>query len=294
MNFLAILELCFGSLLWAFSFVATTWCLESFSPAYVVGLRFLISFLVSFILFHLIPRKKIDFKIIKIAIIPSVLLSILMIFTAWGQKYTTATNSGFITCLYVLYVPLFEKFVSKRDIPRIFWLFISVGLIGSALICNLQSFSLNSGDLLVLIGSVFAGAQIFWFGLIAKKIDSGFVFNTWQSFLSMLLPMAYALSFEKFPTQITPRAFWGLIIMSIGSTLIGFALQVRGQKRISATTASIIYQIESPLAAIFAYFLLNERLSPTQLLGAFLIFCAALGASFFSSRQFKNTETRMT
>ena len=293
MNFLAIFELCFGSILWAFSFVATTWCLESFSPAYVVGLRFLISFLISFVLFHLIPRRKIDIETIKIAIIPSILLSILMIFTAWGQKYTTATNSSFITCLYVLYVPLFEKFVSKRAIPNIYWLFIFIGLCGSALICNLQKFSLNSGDLLVLIGSVFAGAQIFWFGLVAKKIKSGFVFNTWQSFLSMLLPLTYAFGFEKMPTHITARAWWGLIIMSIGSTLIGFALQVRGQKKISATTASIIYQIESPIAAIFAYFLLNERLSHAQLLGAALIFGAALGASFFSSRRFKNTDVRM-
>ncbi len=293
MNLFAIFELCFGSALWGFSFVATTWCLESFSPAYIVGLRFLISFLVSLLLFHIVPRRKVDFETIKIAFIPSLLLSILMLFTAWGQKYTTATNSGFITCLYVLYVPLFEKFISKRTIPKIFWLFISIGLIGSALICNLQSFQVNFGDLLILIGSVFAGAQIFWFGLVAKKIKSGFIFNTWQSFLSMLIPLFYAFSFEKLPTKVTSKAWIGLIIMSIGSTLIGFALQVRGQKRISATTASIVYQIESPIAAIFAYFLLGERLSSSQLLGASLIFGAALGASLFSSLQFKNTDVRI-
>ncbi len=294
MNFFAIFELCFGSMLWGFSFVATTWCLESFSPAYIVGLRFLISFLVSFLIFNIIPRRKIDFKLIKIAIIPSLLLCILMLFTAWGQKYTTATNSGFITCLYVLNVPLFEKFFSKRSIPRIFWLFILVGLVGSGLICNLQTLSFNFGDFLILIGSLFAGAQIYWFSLIAKKIDSGFIFNTWQSFLSMLLPLAYALSFDKAPSHITSKAWLGLIIMSIGSTLIGFALQVRGQKKISATTASIIYQIESPIAAIFAYFLLGERLSSTQLLGASLIFGAALGASLISSKQIQNTEVRIT
>jgi len=62
MNFFAIFELCFGSVLWAFSFIATTWCLESFSPAYIVGLRFLISFLVSFILFHAIPAEKLTSK----------------------------------------------------------------------------------------------------------------------------------------------------------------------------------------------------------------------------------------
>ena len=146
---------------------------------------------------------------------------------------------------------------------------------------------------LILIGSVFAGAQIFWFGLVAKKIKSGFIFNTWQSFLSMLIPLFYAFSFEKLPTKVTSKAWIGLIIMSIGSTLIGFALQVRGQKRISATTASIVYQIESPIAAIFAYFLLGERLSSSQLLGASLIFGAALGASLFSSLQFKNTDVRI-
>lgn len=294
MNYAAIFELCLASVLWAFSFVATTWCLESFSPAYVVGLRFFISFFISFLLFHVIPRRKINVETLKIALIPSFLLASLMIFTSWGQKYTTATNSGFITCLYVLYVPLFEKFVSKKSIPHSYWFFMIVGLTGSALICNLQNFNLNSGDLLIGIASLFAGAQIFWFGLVAKNIKSGFEFNTWQSFFSMLIPLGYALGFEKVPTHVTEKAWWGLIIMSIGSTLIGFALQVRAQKKISASMAAIIYQIESPLAAIFAYFLLRERLSSTQIFGASLIFAAALGGSFFSSRKFKATETRIT
>jgi len=69
----------------------------------------------------------------------------------------------------------------------------------------LQQLNLNSGDLLVLIGSVFAGAQIFWFGLVAKKIKSGFVFNTWQSFLSMIIPLSYALSFESAPTHVSTK-----------------------------------------------------------------------------------------
>ena len=294
MNFLAILELCFGCVLWAFSFVATTWCLESFSPAYIVGLRFFISFIVSFVIFHVIPRRKIEMETLKLALLPSLLLSLVMIFTSMGQKYTTATNSGFITCLYVLYVPLFEKFISKKQISHAFWFFIILGLIGSALICNVQSLHLNSGDLLILVGSIFAGAQIFWFGLIAKKIKSGFVFNTWQSFLSMLLPLSYALSFEKLPGHVTEKAWWGLLSMSLGSTLVGFALQIRAQKKISASAASIIYQIESPIAAIFAYFLLGERLSVNQIAGAVLIFAAALGASFYSSRTFKRTEVRLT
>jgi drug/metabolite transporter (DMT)-like permease len=80
--------------------------------------------------------------------------------------------------------------------------------------------------------------------------------------------------------------------MGIGSTLIGFALQVRGQKKISATTASIIYQVESPIAAIFAYFLLNERMTPLQIVGASLIFTAALGASFFASHKSHQIEIR--
>jgi drug/metabolite transporter (DMT)-like permease len=291
---LAVLELFIGSVLWAFSFVATSWCLESFSPSWIVGLRFLISFSISIIIFHVIPRKKIRVASLRLAIVPSLLLSILMLLTAWGQKYTTATNTSFITCLYILFVPLFERFVSRKKVSRAYWLFILLALIGAALMCKLQEFNFNGGDFIVLIGSVFAGAQIFWFGLIAPKIESSFEFNTSQSFLSMLLPLAIALSFDPFPTRahVTPHALWGILIMGIGSTLIGFALQVRGQRKISATTASIIYQVESPIAAIFAYFLLNERMTSLQLVGAALIFAAALGASIFGHQKSDPIEIR--
>lgn len=75
------------------------------------------------------------------------------------------------------------------------------------------------------------------------------------------------------------QSWFGLLSLSLGSSLLGFFLQIRAQKELDASVASILFLLESPMSFIFAYFLLNERLSLLQSVGAALILLACLGAS---------------
>jgi drug/metabolite transporter (DMT)-like permease len=62
------------------------------------------------------------------------------------------------------------------------------------------------------------------------------------------------------------------------ATLINIGLQTKYQKMVSPTLAGIIYSFEPIFAAIFAFFLLDEKITNFGLLGSALIFSGLIAA----------------
>jgi drug/metabolite transporter (DMT)-like permease len=276
----ATLELILASLLWGFGFIATVWALQGFSPLWVTFLRFALASFISLIWVLFKERRHLNQEQLKISLIPGILLSGTLILQTWGLKFTTATKSGFITCLYVLFVPILERVFLKQPLSALHFVFVTVALFGTALICDFQTGDWNRGDLITLACTLVASAQIFWFALIHQRIGSAVAFNSLQSLWSagicaLFLPMAGPMpTFTAIPFM----AWLGIAALTIGSTVIAFALQVRAQKSISPSTASLLYLLESPFAMLFAILLLRESLNWTQGIGAFIILAAVLAS----------------
>lgn len=277
----AVLELLFATLIWGFGFTATIWAMESISSIGLSVLRFFGACLLTLpvLYFSKTLRSEINFSNLKLSFLPGLFLGLTLILQTWGLEYTTATKSGFITTLYVILVPMIEVAVIKKSISRWHGLWVLIAMVGTALIVQLEITALNRGDLLTLACSVFAAAHITSLGVLGPKIQSPFMFNFFQSFWSGLLAL---LLLPLFPAPhwkgLTDKALFGFISLTVGSTLLAFALQVKAQKKLSASLASLIFLMESPFAMLFGILLLSEILSPAQALGAFLIVVAAIGA----------------
>src|SRR6266511_792 len=73
-----------------------------------------------------------------------------------GQARTTATNTGFITGLYVVFAPILAALFLRHRIPAAIWLAVLMSLAGLTLlsVAELDALTLHAGDLLVLAGSV--------------------------------------------------------------------------------------------------------------------------------------------
>ena len=76
-----------------------------------------------------------------------------------------------------------------------------------------------------------------------------------QSILNCWLPLAYA----------------GILSMGVAYTL-----QIVGQQALEPTQASILMSLESVFALITGWLVLHERLSPAELLGCGVMFCAVI------------------
>jgi drug/metabolite transporter (DMT)-like permease len=299
----AAFELTFASVLWGFGFIAAVWALDVMGPLSLTGWRFFIAAFVGLGISLLVPslRRQATPQQFMLAAIPGLLLCLTILLQTWGLLYTTATKSGFITTIYVLIVPLLEFIFLKRPLAKKHFIYVALGLIGVALICDLPAeingsqaaamaaaapqlalkLRWNFGDLLTLGCAIVASFHIVYFGKIQKRIGSAFVFNNFQSIWACVLPLSLAMFFEG-PILIGAHGLHfmspsliGFCSLAFGSTLIAFALQVRAQKILSPSLASLLFLLESPFATLFAVYFLGEKLKTSQWVGAGLILLAA-------------------
>jgi len=289
---MASAELLTAAALWGFGFIATIWAFQVFSPFELTFLRFaLAGTLIVFFLVTTSGRATLK-ECIKPAFLPALLLSLTLIFQTWGLQYTTPTKSGFITTLYVVFVPILESILSKKGLPWSLWACVFTALVGTGLIVNIGAEQINIGDVLTFICAIAATFQIYWLSLVSYKIKKPFAFNLIQACWGALICVP-VLFFEPLGTKLMNFADWtshawaGLLLLTFGSTVIAFFLQVRAQKFLSATVSSLIFLLESPFALIFALLLLGQSLNFTESLGAVLIFLSAAGASLVEARRKK-------
>lgn len=300
----AVIELVFAAMLWGMGFVATVWCLRGAGPMAISGWRFVIAgiagvfFARKLILARRANGRGLSFtktarEFMKSAWLPGMLIAGTVYFQSWGLLYTTATKSGFLTCLYVLIVPFMEPFVGGQRPSQKLVVCSLIALVGVALMCGVLSGEeldersrLNVGDFLTLICAFLASAHIFVIAAVHKRLGNefnGFHFNTAQSFGAGLPTLALAIAIEpgafQMPATLVGIAgrgesllpLLGFLSLAFCSTLIGFALQVRAQRVLSPSTASLLFLLESPFAALFALMFLGETMGPTQLIGGALI-----------------------
>ncbi len=288
----AALELILAGALWGFGFVATVFALRAFTPAETLVYRFLIASVFGEIIYlsvrkpHL-PSMKADFKR---ALPAGFLLGSLMILQTIGLQHTTATKSGFITSLYVILVPLINTLIFRTRSSLVNYGLAILALVGTFILMDANITDINVGDLWTLGCSVMAAGHIIYIGKVSNKVDNAFRFNNFQSIWSLLLLSPLLLTHEKI-TFMAPWESWlGIIALGMGSSVIAFSIQIRAQKTLSDATASMIFLLESPFAALFGFLFLQERLSWFQGIGALII----MGASILQilSDSSKTTETQ--
>ena len=87
-----------------------------------------------------------------------------------GLLFTSVTNSGFITGLYVIIVPLIGLFIGHKTGIGI-WLGAILAVVGMFLLCVGDNFQVASGDWLQLAGAFVWATHVLVVGLFAKRHD---------------------------------------------------------------------------------------------------------------------------
>ena len=195
------------------------------------------------------------------------------LFQTWGLLYTTPTNSGLITGLFVVFAPLTAWVFFKVRIPPLIVGAILLSLFGMVLLTG-QSASLGRlGDALTVVCAAGLGAHIALLSRYAPEHDAGALA------LAQMLSMAglFSVMWVVAPGPITapPVGVWFAIVLTgLVASAGAFYVQTTVQQRIPAARAAIILTMEPVFAALFGFWLAGDRLSPIQLAGAALILSA--------------------
>jgi len=273
------LELAFMSLIWGYGFIAIVHAFQSFSPIAIAGYRFVLCFLIMLpiLLGVRSMRREFTWKSAKAALIPGIFLGLTLFLQTLGLKFTTATKSGFITTLYILFVPILERVWLGRRLTPLHYIYVALGLVGTAMICKFTAGEFNIGDLMTLACAITCTVQIVGISRFANDVKSPFVLNGFQCLWAGMICMSALAFFGGWEIHdLTPKSLGSFLYLAIFSSVIAFTIQVRAQKILSASTSSMITLLESPAATFFAFMLLGESLDLSQWVGAVLILLAAV------------------
>ena len=276
----ALLLLC--TMLWGFAFIAQKSAMDTMGPLSFASIRYLLGGLVILpvALWELRRKRAEGFRLTRRQSVQIFALSIVFLGGSWlqqaGLATTTVTNGGFLTSLYVLFVPLIA-FIAVRTRPHpVIYLGVPLALIGIYYLNGGGLDQFNSGDLLVILGAVFWGGHVLLLGHVARDTGLPIFVSGMQFLIAGALALGLAFGLET-PTWAGISAGWVEILYAgVLSTAVAFTLQAIGQQYVPAANAAIILSAESLFAALGGALMLGERLPPIGYAGAALIFIAIL------------------
>lgn len=198
----------------------------------------------------------------------------------YGLVYTTAGNAGFITGLYVVFVPILGLF--RKQFPHFtVWIAALLAVLGLYFLSVTESFTLVFGDMLVLFGAVFWAAHVVIIGVMSPKVNAlklALIQYLVCSVLSIIVALAVETNTLEGIIQATIPILYGGIL-SVG---IAYTLQVIAQKKAPPAHAAIILSLETVFAAFGGWLVLNEQLGNRELLGCGLMLLGILVAQYRS------------
>jgi len=196
-----------------------------------------------------------------------------------GLLFTSVTNAGFITGLYVIVVPLLGLLIGHKTGLGT-WFGAILAVVGMFLLSVGDQFQVASGDWLQLIGAFVWGGHVVLVGVFASRHDPirlAFLQFTTCAVVSLVL----ALCLETFDLNAIIAAGPAILYGGLIAVGIGYTLQVIAQKDAIASHAAIIFSLEAVFAAIAGAWLLGEELSLRGYIGCGLMLAGMLAAQLW-------------
>jgi drug/metabolite transporter (DMT)-like permease len=213
--------------------------------------------------------KKIQMEDIKIGSFLGILTFIAYSFGVICLKYTTASKSGFLVALPVLFIPIIESAIRKKTPSKYTVISVILSLVGLRLISGINGGGFNIGDGLALGVAITYTVYIILLDRFGNDRDA-FVL-TFVQLSVVTIASSIGACFEGFNLpQLYPN-FAPILFIGIFSTGISLLLQTKAQKVASSESVGIILLGEPLFTLLMAFFILQEKILLGGLIGAILL-----------------------
>ena len=271
------------TLIWGTTFIAQDAGMDNIGPFTFNSVRFVVGFLAVSPFAFLFEKKKITDQIknnsnqfIKLILPVGVFLFLGCVFQQVSLLYTDVANSAFFTIFYVPLVPIIIYFLFSEKLHWSIWPSVLACVTGGYFLSDFNNSSVRFGDALVLIGSLFWALHIIYVGKIIKQFDLPFFIALIQNLIVATLSFILVLLFEEINLSKIKLETIEILYAGVLSGGAAFALQLFGQRNISAAPAAIVMSLEGAIAAIAAWVILNQILGLDNIIGCTLILVGVL------------------
>jgi drug/metabolite transporter (DMT)-like permease len=257
--------------IWGFTFVTNQSLLKSISAIDIMTWRFGIAAL---LLIALRPKamSQLDRRTTFQGIVLVTLLSIGYLTQLVGLETTTATASGFITGLFVIFTPIISSTIFRQRISKLAWLAVALTTVGLGLLA-LKGWSMGRGDLLTLVCAFVFACHIVGLGQWSRA-HIAYALTTLQILVVFVISLAVSLT-QGGPQLNNTLANWrDLAFLAVFATCLCFFAQTWAQSKLTATRTGIILTLEPVFSGVAGVTIAHDQLTSRMLLGALLILVA--------------------
>ena len=265
--------------IWGFAFVFQSTAMDHVGPIIFVFGRFVIAAVAILPIWYLMekPKKVFVYQAVdKKALQLGVIMAVGMLLQQAGLLYTTVARAGFLTGVYIIFVPIIGLLMGSKTEWQT-WLGVMFALFGLYFLAQIEAANFLLGDGLILISSVVWALHVIYTGKVANQI-SVFRLMFLQFTIAAVISGVAMVIFEVWDWQAVKAAAVSLLFVGVLSSGVGFSLQVIGMRTAPASHTALILSFEAVFAAIGGWWLLDEYLSTMELIGCGLILAGGLAS----------------
>ena len=264
--------------IWGTTFIAQDTGMDNIGPFTFNSVRFFVGFLAVAPFVLLLEKKKVNAQIkpkinefYKLIIPVGIFLFLATVFQQVSLLYTDVANSAFFTIFYVPMVPIIVYFLFSEKLHWSIWPSALACVIGGYFLSDISDANIRFGDGLVIIGALFWALHIIYIGKIIDQFDLPFFIAMLQNLVVATLSFLLVIIFEEIDFSKIKLEAVEILYAGILSGGAAFALQLFGQRNISAAPAAIVMSLEGVVAAIAAWIILYQILDLNNIIGCTLI-----------------------
>jgi drug/metabolite transporter (DMT)-like permease len=278
----ANLGLLLAAAIWGGGFIAQANALAHLGASWVTGLRFILAFLFTLPLGLIEARRAKTALSLRHGLLLLVLGAVFFVGTTlqqWAMESTSVTHVGFLTGLYVVFVPVLEIILRRRLPHPAIWLAALLALTGTW--CLGGGFSgLAPGDLMTVLAAACFAVQIIILDRVVRETHRPVLASLAQFLCAIVLGCAVGAAAGPVSWPSIRAAGLDLVYGGVFSGSIAFVLQATCQRYTRAADAAVMLMSESLFAALFAAWLLGERMPGRGWLGCSLLLASLVLAQF--------------
>lgn len=272
-NLLASIGLLITTAIWGSTFFIIKDAVNNINPLMLLFERFGMAAMIVGV--YLLFQKQSLFKDFRNGFLLGIIQWIGFAVQTFGLVYTSASNSGFITGLFIFFIPIFAFLLFKRFPNRNQLIALIIALIGLWFLTGGLK-TINIGDSLTLLNAVDFALFILIADKMLKNKSNPSTLNFQQFFTVSVLSVLSVLIFHL-PTHIeTLTTQLSIGYLAIMATVVAIGLQLTAQRHLNPFTASVLLSMEPVFAAAFSWTLGHEAFIPLHAVGGLCIVVAAI------------------
>ena len=192
-------------------------------------------------------------------------LFIAMSIQQYAMQYVGAGKGGFITALYIVFVPIIAVLMGDKLSKNVV-ISVLLSLVGLYFLCYKTGCGFDIYDLLILLSAFFYAVHIIVVNYYSKRVHA-IKASCMQFFVVGILSAVLVGLFETPTWQAIVDCRVPILYAGILTCGVAYTLQIYGQKYTLPVLASLIFCLESVFAVLGGAIILGEVLSLKEILG---------------------------